>query len=362
MILSQKTSLTIKLIPIGILLLIVNTSFAIENPLDSIKEQPRFDSIQTVFQKIQHYQKLVITTNFDTLMVNRRTVAEQPASLVLSGDGQSDLQINIQIKPRGRLRRMKCDLPPIRLNFNKSDLNDLQLYEEYDKLKLVTHCEDTGKNAQVLLKEYWTYKLYNEVSPQSLRVHVLEVSYVHETDPSRRIDSYAFIIENAAEMAHRLNGELIEQGVRSTDLTTSSYHNVLLFNYMIGNTDWKLATQKNLKAVRLKGDSLFTLVPYDFDYSKLVNAPYMKKDQTIPNLDENNRAVIGKILDRAALLKSIELFKSLKKEEFKCYKKCTILKQKEKGYMTYFINTFFQTIKRKNKMEEIFFPIQKESN
>lgn len=324
------------------------------------KEQliPSFDSIETIFQRLQAYQKIDIVTNLDSFLLNRRSDKEQPAHIRVTGEDQVDIALDIKIRPRGRFRRMKCDLPPIRLNFWKPDLDSLQLYRKYDKLKLVTHCKEDATNGQLLLKEYWTYKLYNQITDNSFKIHLLEVNYIHEEDSTRTINSYAFVIENNAELAHRLGGELVKgRGIKPSALTVESYHHALLFNYMIGNTDWNLRQQKNLKLVRLKHHTFYTLIPYDFDFAKIVDAPYSSVDNSIKNLDKGNRAAQGTFTNRYALADQIALFQSLRKTGFRNYKKCPLLKQSAKVAMSMYINTFFQTIKNRKRMEKTFLPV-----
>jgi hypothetical protein len=49
---------------------------------------------------------------------------------------------------------------------------------------------------------------------------------------------------------------------------------VALFEFMIGNTDWFIQNRHNLEFVVVPGHNLLVPIPYDFDYSGLVNAPY----------------------------------------------------------------------------------------
>lgn len=332
-----------------------HTVMATNSPIHVGKAKPSFDSIQTLFQKLQGYQKIVITADFDSLVADRRTDVEQLAKVEVTGKGQPNLALNIKLRLRGKFRRLKCDIPPMRLNFDKVELKGLSLYQKYDKLKLVTHCSADATDAQALLKEYWTYKLYNEVTENSFRVHLLEVTYVDKKDPANKIESYAFIIENSKEMAHRLNGEVIERfGVKQTDLISAPYHDALLFNYMIGNTDWAYATPKNLKLVKHKDHAFYTIVPYDFDFAKIVDGPLLRISTTIPNLDKNNRAAKDSFKDKAALESSIAKFQALKETGFTCFKNCEILPKKEKNAMALYLKSFFKLTKNKQKLTSVF--------
>ena len=315
-----------------------------------------YTSIKTIFQELQSYDKLVIETNLDSLIVNKKLSRDQAATLTASKKDGTSLQLDIIIEARGKFRRMACGLPPVKLNFNKQDLDSLGIYPSYDKLKLVTICHEEKESEQLLLKEYWTYRMYNELTDNSFKVHRFEFTYQDTEHPTRTITNYAFIIENNDEMAHRIGGELIDTlGITSAELTPTSYHQALLFNYMVGNTDWKLNVQKNLKLVKHPNHDLLTLVPYDFDFARLVGAPYMVPDTPKgAKADENNRYASGQFANEASLQATIQQFKELRKTGFRCYKECTALKNKEKGRMTYFMNSFFQMVKDKKLMKKTF--------
>ena len=223
----------------------------------------------------------------------------------------------------------------------------MNLYEEYDKLKLVTHCDAKGVAAKFLLKEYWTYKLFNEVTDSSFRVHLLAVTFVDAADSANKIESYAFVIENSDEMAHRLNGELVEGVGISTDaVAPNSYHDALVFNYMIGNSDWRINLQKNLKLVKHRNSDLYTIVPYDFDFARLVSPPYIRGDEAA-------RVVLQKkamsSANEISLNKSLEKFKRLQKTGFTCFQKCDKLTRQEKAEMTVYLKTFYKKTKKQEQ-------------
>jgi len=332
-----------------------NQVYATSNNTPLERTKPDFDSIQTLFQKIQQYEQLEIVLNFDSLIANRRKDIEHQAQLTLSVDGQPDLKMMTKVRPRGRFRRAKCDFPPLRLNFEKPALKAMNLYQKYDKLKLVTHCYAKDVDAQYLLKEYWTYKLFNEVTDSSFRVHLLEIIFTDEVDPTRKIESYAFVIENSDEMAHRLNGELVEEiGTKPSDLLPSSYHNALMFNYMIGNADWQIKLQKNLKLVKHHNSDVYTLVPYDFDYSTIVNPPYMKLGEGIARVRIHESTVHSTAVDKLVLNQCIDRFKLLRKTGFTCFTKCDKMKVKEKMDMTAYIKSFYKKTKRQEEFVDMF--------
>lgn len=331
-------------------------STSLKAQTDSLKQRPQFSEIKTVFQHLQGYQKMLIKTNLDSLMLNKVAGKKQDAYVITSGRNLELIKLPIKIAARGKFRRKTCDLPPIWIDFPKATLAQWGLFPKYDKLKLVTHCLLEEENRQALLKEYWTYKMHNSLTENSFNVHLMEVIYVHSEDSKRKYREYGFLIENSHEMAHRLGGHIVEgMGKKTEQLTEESYHNTLLFNYMIGNTDWNVALQKNLKFVQKEKEEKLTLVPYDFDFTAFANPPYMK---IIPIHDrENNpenRVVLGKCSSKEGLLSAATTFNTLSKTGFYCFKDCAILNNNEKKTMRFYLQGFYKQLKREKWMEELF--------
>ena len=62
---------------------------------------------------------------------------------------------------------------------------------------------------------------------------------------------------------------------------------MFLFQFMIGNIDWATANSQNLKVVRVGMDHF--AVPYDFDWSGLVDAPYVGPSPLTERLHDSVR-------------------------------------------------------------------------
>ena len=58
---------------------------------------------------------------------------------------------------------------------------------------------------------------------------------------------------------------------------------VAIFEYMIGNTDWSVPGNHNVKLIMSTTDSLHRpyAIPYDFDYSGFVNTDYAVPDEQL---------------------------------------------------------------------------------
>ena len=58
-----------------------------------------------------------------------------------------------------------------------------------------------------------------------------------------------------------------------------SYAKSAAFNFMIGNLDWSLVMARNIKLFKHPGLHKCIVIPYDFDYSNVVDASYRRESR-----------------------------------------------------------------------------------
>lgn len=243
---------------------------------------------------VMNYQEVLnisIEGDFETLKNNRKNKESHKGTLTFKDENKVKQHWNIKLKLRGHFRRMTCEMPPLKVDFKKSDLTAAGL-AKFDDLKLVTHCSDNKEEAKEWLKrEYLTYKLYQELTPNSFRVQMLKITYV-DINTGKKTKNWGFFIEDTAQLAARMNAKKIEQwGLQAEDFQTLDLKVMSLFQYMIGNTDWDINTSRNLKMFIKDGKVI--PVPYDFDYSGLVSTSYARPNTNYGLTTLKERAYIG---------------------------------------------------------------------
>ena len=191
--------------------------------------------------------------------------------------------LDLKLRPRGRFRKQReiCNFPPLRLNFRKKQVRDT-LFDGQDKLKLVTHCKNSSENyEQNLLQEYLAYRIFNSVTDQSFRVRLMQVTYADTDRDGAERTGYAFLIEDDDSVADRLGMQASKiRKLRYEQLDADQTVLFTIFQYMIGNTDFSavLGSRDDYcchNAILLtNGIGKFVAVPYDFDFSGIVDAPY----------------------------------------------------------------------------------------
>lgn len=210
---------------------------------------------------------------------SERSTAAQPATMSLAG---TDEIYAIQLSPRGISRRRKevCQFPPLRVDLIAPPAAT-SLFAGQRRLKLVTHCRSSQGFQQHTMLEYLAYRLFNLVTPMSFRARLATVNYL-EPDGRNVTTRTGFFIEDIDDIAHRNGSTRARVGdrVASAQLDPMQAARVALFQYMIGNLDWSMRAGPqgagccHNSRLLMRAGSSFMPVPYDFDHSGLVDAPY----------------------------------------------------------------------------------------
>lgn len=236
-------------------------------------------------------QQIVLEGPFDSLVRrSNRNVDPYPAVLTLSDGSRFD----VAVSARGMFRRISgaCNFPPLRLNFQQEQVRGT-LFQGQNRLKLVTRCRASGAYQNLVVLEYTAYRLFNAITPYSFRARPLRVTY-RDTDGRRREEvQFNYVIEDIDDVARRNRRAAVqvESGAfRSEHLDPRSTAVVSVFEYMIGNLDWDFlniaegrSCCHNIDHLGASGTSTDGLipVPYDFDHSGFVSAPYATVPESI---------------------------------------------------------------------------------
>jgi len=217
----------------------------------------------------------------------------QPATITMVFPDSVKLTENIEIRSRGKFRREKCNMPPVMLNFKSPNTTTLN---KLGTLKLVWPCGTAPYDEQLVLKEYLIYKIYNLVTEKSFRVRLVKIGYRDINDKMKPYTSYAYLMEDVDGLAKRNNCvEIQPERIRSEQTNRDQTTLMTLFEYMIGNSDWVIPISRNVKLIRSRADSSSApfVVPYDFDYSGLVNARYAIPPPELPISSVRERYYLG---------------------------------------------------------------------
>jgi len=208
-----------------------------------------------------------------------RTRTPRDGTIALTGGADANAA---RFSPRGitRLRKETCQFPPLRVEFTQPPAAT-SMFAGQRRLKLVTHCRSSADFQQHVLLEYAAYRIFNLISPLSFRARLATIDYV-EPDGRPLTSRYGFFIEDFDDVARRngLKQARVGDRIPSVQLEARQSARFAMFEYMIGNLDWSMRAGPEGDGCCHNGRLLagmgayYAPVPYDFDFSGLVNAPY----------------------------------------------------------------------------------------
>lgn len=221
--------------------------------------------------------ELKIITDLKTLLSDVDDERKEHDATVEYLENGDIIRLDAQLRTRGNFRRNpdQCSFPPLRLNFKKKQLEGT-VFEGVDKMKLVTHCRSNQKRyQQYVLKEYLVYRAFNIVTDTSLRVRLAKITYEDIASKVKTEESFAIFIEPNEAFETRFNATKSDQKYLFPDSTNYVHMGkVAFFQYMIGNTDYAVTTQHNIRLFTIFPDQPPYSIPYDFDWCGAVNTHY----------------------------------------------------------------------------------------
>jgi hypothetical protein len=132
-------------------------------------------------------------------------------------DGETK-RLRASIRTRGHFRREVCQLPPLQLNFKKSEVKGT-LFAGQDKVKLVAPCKEGDRYQQYVLLESLAYRMLQILTDHSFSTRLVRLSYVDRDEEFEPWTDIAFLIEDDSDLAKRLDLDRLHlQSVRYAQL------------------------------------------------------------------------------------------------------------------------------------------------
>ena len=303
-------------------------------------ESPRLSFLDQLIG--QEVQVIELKMNLDSLFKNRKKYQYQKAKMSLTfADGTSKAE-ELKVRPRGRFRNMYSEIPPLKIKLSNSSLKG-QGYRPMNELKLVLPFGIGKRQTDWVYKEYLVYKLFETLSPYSFRTQLVEVVLKDTGKRKRPIRLQAFLVEDKEEVANRMALHRCKQSHLGAELSPDHYRIVQLFQFMIGNTDWLPTTSHNLALFRNSAGGIIP-VPYDFDFSGLVNTSYAWPNDLVPISAVKERYFMGNYLSLKELRPAIQHFQSKKDDLLQVIQTFEALRKSEKQKMRQYLLSFFDLI------------------
>jgi hypothetical protein len=262
-------------------------------------EKPLFESNDKIH--------LAIQAPLQTLIRNREFQGSVPGTLT-EPNGQS-LPISLELRGITRRTSEVCNFPPLRVTFTVPP-PPTSLFAGQKKLKLITHCRNSDSFQQYVLLEYSAYRMYNILTQHSFRAKLADIDYRDEAGRPI-ISRVGYFLEPLGDVAHR-NGMQESRGperIPLADLNAGEAARYGLFQHMLGNHDWSMRAGPvgsdcchNAELIGPLAGGQTIPIPYDFDFSGFVSAPYATPPSELDLSDVRERLYRGYCVHNANAL------------------------------------------------------------
>ena len=260
--------------------------------------------------------KVTITAPVTTLVRKRSDENELEGRLSYKQADGSENVLDIQLRTRGkyRLKRSTCPFPPVRLNFKKKQVKGT-LFDHQNKVKLVTHCRPSGRAYYAALhREFLAYRVMNILADESYRVRLLDITWV-DTDKDKVQTHYGFIIEHKDRLGKRIGKTPLKvPSITLAELDPAYTNLTSLYQMLIANTDFSPIAGPpdsdcchNATLYGNEGEQALS-VPYDFDQSGFVDAPYARPNPRFKLRSVRQRKYRGRCVNNPKVEATIAVF------------------------------------------------------
>lgn len=312
---------------------------------------PLFDSEETL--------DVVLEAPIRKLVRQRKKEPKFAGTLRYTEPSGEERALAVIVTTRGRSRLEMCDFPPLKLTFNPDETRGT-LFEDQRSLKLVTKCMRTSSGTDWVYLELGIYRAFNVITENSFRARQLNITY-RDTDSSGRARVQpAFILEPDRQLGKRTGRERIRPPkVDPVQMSTGEMTNNLLFQYLIGNTDFAVKRGPagegcchNGRVFARPGEQRdWIIVPFDFDQAGLINTNYALPDERLPIRRVTSRLYRGFCWQNEALPESIGLFNEKRAELEAALISPDVSKGRTRRAQK-FIDRFYDTVNNPQELQE----------
>ena len=307
---------------------------------DTLKKQSVFN-----FLTQEEGAKLLLELNLEDLLNNRKKTDYIPAQL----STESGITFPLEVRTRGKFRRTRCEIPPVKLKFSKDSLQADQM-NKMNEIKLVLPCLDRSDSEELIVREYIAYRMYETLSPNCcVKARLIQLQ-LKDNKKRRPKKMFAMLVEHEEEVSKRMNCAVVQDwGIKPEQLQADQAALMALFQFMIGNTDWEIISCRNIMLLQASDSSKVMPVPYDFDFSGLVSAPYASPSSESGLKTVRDRFLMAKGMDEVALKRARQKIVDAKQELYQWCENQFLSKNAARD-INLFLDTFFEAME---KNEEI---------
>lgn len=293
-------------------------------------------------------ERVTIEMDLTTIMAQRNNDTYFPAA-VMTDNG---LTFKAEVRPRGKYRRKNAVYPPLKLKFKKKELIAAGM-DTLNEIKLVLPAFDNALGDELVIREYLAYKMFEKLSPVHVKARLIRLTIKDTHVEKSKKTMFAILVEDAEETAARYNGvEVEEYGISPDSLAANQAALMVMFEYMIGNTDWDISMMRNVRLIRTQAGGKVLALPYDFDFSGLVSAPYASPSSDTGLRTVRDRFLMANGIKPDALKRAVM---NLRKNRQAIYDICRnrFASRDTSDDMMLFLDTFFNQIGENDEVPQM---------
>jgi len=320
---------------------------AVEKARKTAEQRPLFASADPL--------PLSLVADFGQVQKDRDPAGQRlyPAKIVLAEGTPDERTLAVQIRTRGhsRLKPETCFFAPLRVVFSTTAAGTV--FEGQKKLKLGVHCKDVGDFPEYTLREYPVYRMFNLLTTNSFRARLAEVKYV-DTKNRKSFIRGGMFIEDDDDVARRVGGRISDStGKFATAYDPGMTLMTTIFGYLIGNTDVSLRALHNIRSV-LMPDGRRLPIPYDFDFSGVVDAAYAAPNPMLDLGSVRQRLYLGPCLPQTGLNVYVARFKAAHDTLLGVYDTVPMLKPQYRVKAKAYLQGFFDRVSTPDGVKRAF--------
>ncbi|MDX1646543.1 MAG: hypothetical protein R3304_05330 [Longimicrobiales bacterium] len=299
---------------------------------------------------------MTIRADFSSLRDDRSESPDRPAVLVVVDPTGAPVEVSAEIRTRGNFRLDTCSFPPLRLDVD-SEAAVGTVLEGQDDLKLVSSCRpERASWADLVVKEYLAYRSIQLVTDASFRVRLLEATFRDTGSDEQARTRIAFVIEEDEALAERLGAVVfdLEEGKNLPVSAFDPVHRMInaVAQYMLGNPDWSDVAGHNVEILDRNGAAV--AVPYDFDFSGIVDAPYATPPPEYRLDSVRERYYRGWCENPLTTRSVLRRFREVGDEIVEMWRREPLLSEESRWTAARYLEEFFEAIETDERAERAF--------
>lgn len=315
------------------------------------KSAPLFDSKQTL--------DVVIEAPALQLSRQRHEKPEFPGTFHYTDASGRVRSLAVNVSTRGKSRLEVCDYPPLKITFDRQQTAGT-LFEGQRNLKLVRQCMRGQAGRGWVYLELGVYRAYSVITDYSFKARQLSVTFRDTDSGGREYVQPGFFLEDDKELAKRVNRQRIRPPeVDPEQMALVEMTRKLLFQFLIGNTDFAVKRGPSGEGCCHNGRVFaeagkhddWIVVPYDFDYSGIINAKYAAPAEALPISRVTTRLYRGFCWQNETLPDSIELFNRKRDEIETALIPAEVSKRKSRITKRY-LDRFYEIVNDREELQK----------